>query len=119
MAAGIPAADSNAETVDSLEAWFSIAPLPEVVGPLVPKVMTSRFMTASKSLFSAPISSETFFDGFVIEPEADIYAYWRDNQRIVYVSADMDPSMEYTVRLTRNIEDIYGQALTRAAEYSL
>ena len=117
VAAGIPAADSNAETVDSLEAWFSIAPLPEVVAFSAQGDDVSIY-DGIEITFSAPISSETFLDGFVIEPEADIYAYWRDNQRIVYVSADMDPSMEYTVRLTRNIEDIYGQALTRAAEYS-
>ncbi len=111
LEAGSPAAQGDADIASDFESTFQVARIPSVLH------MSAEGRTSidpSEELmitFSSPIDTETFLEGVEINPEAELYAYWTDDDTKLYLGTTLKPSTDYTLSLSTDIKGRYGHRL--------
>ncbi|MBC7236126.1 MAG: Ig-like domain-containing protein, partial [Chloroflexi bacterium] len=115
LAEGASAATAGAGKAPAFEWHFAVAPEPRV-SRIQPADGATR-VPLGEGLhieFTSPISREAFSKYLIIEPKAQYYPFWHDDDTQVELSTFLRPSTRYTVTLPSDIVDRFGTPLRQA-----
>jgi hypothetical protein len=129
LAAGAHAAQGEA-TIPQDDAWrFQVAPLPRVTRTSPAQGATRVDLWQSVQInFSAPMDREAVQKALTITPTVSTYTFWQYDDTELWVSTSLRPSTRYTLTISTEALDRFGEALseefvlgfvTRATEPSL
>jgi len=91
---------------------FTTAPMPELVSSNPRDGAEGVDLYGSLQIvFSAPMDPETTVKALEISPAVRMYPYWQGDQTELWVSWSLQPSTPYTVTLSEEARDLFGEPL--------
>ena len=112
LTAGSRVESGDTSMVDDRIWSFSVAPLPAITYMTPSDGDTQIDLYSSMQIrFSAPMDPEITVSALEITPTVRTYSYWQKDDTELWVSWSLKPSAQYTVTLTQDARDRFGEQI--------
>ncbi|MFO7917471.1 MAG: Ig-like domain-containing protein [Anaerolineae bacterium] len=118
LAKGAPAAAGEAVIPETYEWNFTTTSPPEITSTYPRDGQLFAPREALEITFSSPISQEAFLEGTTITPTTKLHPYWQEEDTLVRLHGDLEPSTTYTLTFSTNILGRDGDPLVESYTFS-